>query len=358
MAEQTEPIKEPELQVIEHSEEEYAQHRMGVRTATPPAEQAKEQEKQQETEQEKAQEKAPEKKEEQAKSPVEALTQDTVDYKTEYEKLKGEVEKNKSTNPYTNINYYKLDTLEKQDPEKAKLYQRLVFGEPDPKELWKLNFLKDHPDATASQVQRRLEKRFPPLFDSALTSEDADYKDASDDLDLEAKAIKREMMKEFDAIKVPDAAKADADSAAEVTTLVESWKPSFTRMTGETKFDVKVGDGDQAETFSFEIPETEKRKYFEAAAHYLLANKIKADQEGYTKVRDFMVRSYVSDNYTTLMGTIAKTVATKKEEEMLSKITNSSAIQHPKEQIPSGGARSSQEILDANLAAAERATQR
>ena len=349
------PQKEPEIQIIEHSEEEYVQHIHGAKPEEKPEEPAKKDETKPE---EKPAEVSPKPAvETKPEDPIKSLTEDSVDYKTEYEKLKGEVEKNKTTNPYTNANYYKLDVIEKEDPEKAKLYQRLVFGDPDPKELWKINFLKDHPDATQSQVQRRLEKRFPALFDGSLTAEDADYKDASDDLDLEAKAIRREMMKEFDAIKVPVAVKADETAANEIKSLVEAWKPSFAKMTGETKFNVEIGDGDQKQTFEFDIPEADRRMYFERAAQFLLSNRIKADQEGYTKVQDFIRRSYISDNYTTLMGTIAKTVSDQKEEEMLKKITNSEPIQKPQVKGVSG-AMSAEEVLNANLAAAERATQR
>lgn len=352
MDEKETQTKEPEIQIIEHSEEEYVQHIRGGKPEEKPEEPPKDEPKPEEKPIE-VTKGEPAKQED----PVKILTEDSVDYKTEYEKLKGEVEKNKNTNPYTNVNYYKLDVIEKEDPEKAKLYQRLVFGDPDPKELWKLNFLKDHPDATQSQVQRRLEKKFPALFDSSLTAEDADYKDASDDLDLEAKSIKREMLKEFDAIKVPDAIKPDETAANEIKSLVETWKPGFVKMTGETKFNVEIGDGDQKQTFEFDIPESDRRMYFERAAQFLLSNRIKADQEGYAKVQDFIRRSYISDNYTTLMGTIAKTVSEKKEEEMLKKITNSEPIKKPQAKGTSG-AMSAEDILNANLAAAERATQR
>ena len=357
-----EPVtqQEPEIRIIEHTEEEYVQHRMGIKPEEKPEDKPADvpADKPADKPTEKPEDKPADKPADKPVDGVQALTQDTVDYKTEYEKLKGEVEKNKTTNPYTNTNYYKLDVLEKQDPEKAKLYQRLVFGDPDPKELWKLNFLKDHPDATQAQVQRRLEKRFPALFDGSLTAEDADYKDASDDLDLEAKSIKRDMMKEFDAIQVPDPVKADETAANEVKALVEEWKPSFARMTGETKFTVEIGDGDQKETYDFDIPEAERRKYFESAAQYLLSNRIKADPAGYQKVRDFMIRSYVAANYNTMIATVAKSVSTKKEEEMLKKVTNSSTIQKPQAAAPGGGALSHEEIAERNIAAAEQATQR
>ena len=290
-------------------------------------------------------------------NPVTELTEATTDWKSEYERLKGEVDAKKNVNPYSNPNYYKLEKLESENAEEAKLYQKLVFGDPDPKELWKIGFKKDHPDATPEQIQRRLEKAFPALFDSNLAAEDPERKDAEMDLDLEAKKVKRDLMKRFDGIEVPDQKKLDDAQRAKADELVRNWKPRFEQLAADTKFKVSLptGENNAVEEYDFEIPAAEMGKYLERAAYHTLSSGYKADQEGYAKVKNFMVREYVADNYGTLFSSNAKIVSEKRDALWSKKVNNPAPVTAPPVSETAGGKLSDQEVLAENLARADRA---
>jgi hypothetical protein len=293
--------------------------------------------------------------------PVKDLTESAVDYKSEYEKLKAETEKNKDkNNPYKNANYFKLEVIEQESPEEAKLFQKLLFGDVDSKELWKIDFLQKHPDATSEQAQRKLERTFPALFDSTLTPEDQERKDAEMDLEVESKAVKRTLMKRLDGISIPEPPKADNAELLARQELAKSWKPRFEQLTKDTKFTVEIPIGEdktQKETFEFDIPEADKAKYLEGGAYFLLSQNLTADQAGYAKVKDFITKQYIADNHLSLATTIAEKVAKSRDDVWAKKVHNAEPIKATPASTQTGVLSEEEHVQDA-IARADAALKR
>jgi len=269
----------------------------------------------------------------------------------EYEKKISELE-GKQRNPYKDETYYKLEKVAEETPDEADTYKELVFGKPDAKRLFKLNFLREHPEYKDQPevVQRKLERTYPDLFDPDIPREDQAYKDAQMDLELDASKIKRDLLKRLDGIEIPDPEKESADVQAAQQKFVDDWKAPFqTALKDFNKISISVpNEKDTTQTdlvYEVEVPADQKQKYFEQAAMYVINANLPVGEESITKVNEFVKKQYLADNYVQIAQGIQKQEQEKAEKLWKAKINNPSTID-PAETTPSTTKDLQQEAVD------------
>lgn len=252
--------------------------------------------------------------------------------------------------PYKNPVFFKLEQISEQDPDNAATYQKLVFGNPDGKELYKINFLMDNPEYKdrPEAAQRKLERAFPALFDPDVDTDSDEYKDAVLDLELESKKIRKNLMGKLDAIEVPDPVKEAETRDAKSKEFVQSWRPSFDEIAKITKLPVNVlSEKDKTSEHFFDIeltPESQK-KYTDAAAQFIVSNNLPVNGESVQKVKDFMKKLYIVDNLESYTTTVAEKAAKARDGQWRSKVHNPDPIKNtvPPDQLPGD---ESQELLN------------
>lgn len=252
--------------------------------------------------------------------------------------------------PYKNPVYFKLEQISEQDPDNAATYQKLVFGNPDGKELYKINFLmenpeyKEHPEA----AQRKLERAFPALFDPDVDTDSQEYKDAVMDLDIESKKIRKSLMGKLDSIEVPDPAKEAETRDAKSKEFVQSWRPAFDEIAKTTKLAVNVlseKDKTSEHFFDIELTPEATKKYTDAAAQFIVSNNLPVNGESVQKVKDFMKKLYIVDNLESYTTTVAEKAAKARDGQWRSKVHNPDPL---KNTVPPGQLQGdeSQELLN------------
>lgn len=158
---------------------------------------------------------------------------------TEYESKLKELE----TKPrYKNPNFYKLDVLAEQEPDKAEVYQKLVFGNVDNQELYKLGILMEFPEYKDKPdfLQRKFEREYRILSDPDADKDSQEYQDAKDDLEFAANKVKKALMAKIDAVALPDPQKEAQAIKEKNDAFVASWKPTFDVITKNNKIPINV----------------------------------------------------------------------------------------------------------------------
>lgn len=251
---------------------------------------------------------------------------------SEFEKKISELE-GKQRNPYKDATYYKLEKIAEEAPDEVETYKELVFGKPDAKRLFKLNFLRDNPEYkdNPEAVQRKLERTYPDLFDPDIEREDQAYKDALMDLELDSSKIKRDWLKRMDGIEVPDPEKESNEAKESQQKFVDGWKAPFqSTLKDFNQITISVPNEKDTtqvdEIFTVDIPADQKQKYFEQAAMYVLNAKLPVGEESVTKVKNFVTKQYLADNFSEIASGIQKQEAEKAEKLWKAKINNPSDI--------------------------------
>lgn len=285
--------------------------------------------------------------------PAEPGKQDEPDYKSRITALETELaesKKNRSLN-VKNPLYQKLQVIEDESPDEVPIYQELMFGKPDSVKLWKIGFVREHPQfkERPEDVQLLLEDKHPILFDPNADKDSKEFKTAQMKFDLEVSSIKKTFDERLDKIAIADPEKAQKDNQEVIGKLAESWKPEFITLKdgfAKLKIDATLKDN-IVENFEIEVPLEEQRKYMEEAALFMMHNKLAKTPENIQKVKDYMESRYFSDHRKEIISTILQTAITKRETELAKHTHNPHPI--TQRQTPPGKTVNSQEEFVANI---------
>jgi hypothetical protein len=229
-----------------------------------------------------------------------ALLQELTDLKSKESSLTG----------FKNPLFYKLAKIEEESPEEAPIYQRIAFGNPDPVELWKIGFVRDHPQYKdhPEDVQLFLETTHPLIFDETVSKDSKEYKVAKMKFDLEVEGIKGSFKSRLDKIVPPDPNTIRQTEKANNTALATSWQPEFVPIAqGLKKLTVEATLEDNSKVpFEIEMTPEDQKKYLEKAALYVLVNKLPNSPENSQKVRDYIESAYFADNHKKILAAIVK----------------------------------------------------
>lgn len=266
---------------------------------------------------------------------------------TEYESKLKEIE---AKPRYKNPNFYKLDVLSEQEPDKAEAYQKLVFGKTDDQELYKLGILIDFPEYKDNPefLERRLKRAFPLLYDPDVDQDSQEYQDAKDDLAFEAGKVKKLLQAKIDSIEIPDPQKQAQANEEKMKAFVEGWKPTFSTLSKNNKITINVlseKDKNREPLFDIELTADESNHYFQKAAQMIVDNGLQPNEESVKKINDFVQKLYVAEHQEELFTKVALHVA-KSEGKNWRKAVHNSATPGAENQLETTKPDRQQEVVN------------
>ena len=223
--------------------------------------------------------------------------------KQQMEALQKEVTDLKGRNPFNDSKFYQLDKLSSESPEKAKIFQRYMFGENSPEDVVRLKMMLDHPDIyeeNPGYLQRQLREKFSALYDDEVEKGDVEYLDAQTALKLEAAKAKEFFEGEIGKVEIPQIkTKEDNDKDAEA--FFKSWQEPFAEVKkGITKLQIPVlDDKDDTKTIGFvdyDIPEADVKAITNFAANHIFQSRLKPGKEGMQEAIKVALGIYLVNN--------------------------------------------------------------
>lgn len=253
--------------------------------------------------------------------------------KTQLETEQKALKELRNKSPYKDERYYKLEKLAEESPDLVPVYQKLLFGNPDPLDIIKQDLILKHPEIfrdDPQSLERRLHREYPAIFDEDADRDSDEYKNAYTDMLMDSKIIKGELMKKINAIQVPDPAAINAEAEAKQIEFIKSWEPFAVKLRSEfgkiaigiqdekgTLHDVKIND--------IIIPEKDVKNYLTRAGQYILQNELPANEKSLAEVKSFAEALWIAENRTQYNTHLAKEISADSMKELRKKIHNPKA---------------------------------
>jgi hypothetical protein len=193
----------------------------------------------------------------------------------------------------------RLQMAEKNDPEKAQLYKRLLYGDPTDLEMIKLDLINQYPELKedSAMLDFQLKKKYPELYGPDAEPDSDEYKAELTGMKFDATQIKKKIKGEFESLEIPEYPNPDR-AKEKVAETIQTWKPHFEGHKEELMtFDVSFKGKDGAEKLmDIKIPEDHAKQYTEAAVHYLADQNLHYSKANLQKVKDFVKGIYIGEN--------------------------------------------------------------
>jgi hypothetical protein len=210
--------------------------------------------------------------------------------KKTYEQKIEELSKRPPPVTHKNSDYSRLEVLHETAPEKVPLFQKLLWGNPNAEELWKLDFVEKNPDYKddPETVQMMLEAEFEHYFDGT-DKEDKEFKIASNRLKIAGNQIKAAKLAEFKGIQVSDPQQAEKSMEDRKKELATSWEIPFSELTKTPlKVSQKIVLDDKSEVeVDFGIQPEDVKKYNDLMGLFILHNDLKPTAENAQRAREY-----------------------------------------------------------------------
>ena len=202
--------------------------------------------------------------------------------------------------------YYKLAKLKKSNPEKAKLVEKVLFGNPSPTDLIKLKLKEENPLYADKEelIDSLLEEDYG-IGIQLPDEDDEDYhsvlkkKNVKEmKLSAEAEGYKKKILSELDPIEIRKP-KTDADKKAEEDNYIAGWNKPFNdikEQLSEIKITNKSEDGSIEELFSYKLSEADKEKYLKPIANIIANGRYETNPETINGLVDMAKKEYLADN--------------------------------------------------------------
>jgi len=195
----------------------------------------------------------------------------------------------------------RLEVVKETVPEKFSLYTKLLWGNPDAADLWKMDFIQKNPEYKddPETVQMMLEAEFKDYFGEDVDTESREYKVAQNRLKIAGNQIKAQNLAEFKAIAVSDPQEVEKTQQQQKTELAKSWEITFSEMTkNPIKVSQKIALDDKSEIdVDFGIQPEDSKKYNEAMGLFILHNNLKPTAENAQKARDYAMGEVIREKF-------------------------------------------------------------
>ena len=272
--------------------------------------------------------------------------QDLSPVQTKYSDLQKEYEELKSSS-YKDETLYKLDKLE--DEGERKIVASLIYGNAEPKDILKLQFLKENPE-----YKEKMEK-VDSIVMSKYNVDLLDEKDEDgepiqsnidknrerlsiieDKIEHDAVRAKRELLSNYNSIEMPKDA-SDEDKQAKLqekeaeikksnAKFVKSWDKPFTDVKSSFSEKLKISDGEN----EVEIPLSEEaqKELINYVATTIMDNSVEPTEENVKDLKQAAENYYFLKNKQEILSKFAETVGEKarnlSDEQWRSKVNNNS----------------------------------
>jgi len=235
----------------------------------------------------------------------------------------------KERNPFNKKEFYQLDKLSEQDPDKAAILTAYKFGDQSAETTLKLKMQLENPELAKDNpgyFDRALRKKYPALYSDEYTPEDVEYKDALTDMRADANAAGKYLDGELSKVEIPKA-KTDEEVQAEQQQFFKNWQPSFKKVASElTKIDIPVFDeskeGEVKVAMSYDIPKEHIKAIQETAANYIGNSHIEPTPENIKMVVNSAKAAYMFDHQAEIYTKFANNLLSEGSEAALKKFNN------------------------------------
>jgi len=232
-----------------------------------------------------------------------AFTQKEKDYLAKIKEHEGKVEElSKKPPPITHkdSDLSRLEVVRETAPEKFPLYTKLLFGNPDAADLWKMNFIEQNPEYKddPETVQMMLEAEFEHYFDGT-DAEEKEFKIAENRLKIAGNQIKAAKLAEFKAIAVSDPAVAEQTQKQQKEALAKSWEIPFTELSkNPLKVAQKIALDDKSEVeVDFDPQPEDSKRYTEAMGLFILHNNLTPSAENAEKAKNYAIGGILREKF-------------------------------------------------------------
>jgi len=254
-------------------------------------------------------------------------------------------------NLFANETLYKLNEIAKTKPEDYPTYLNLVFNKQTPLEILEMKFVKDNPDYKdkMDEVKAFIEGKYD--VDEVVDTEDLqqlkDKRNRMIQLDIDSKEARRELLKDFDEIKVPekvDLEKIESEKKEKELAQEKEIKTGWDEITPKVITDFKVlpiftkgkNDENPKHFMDFEISDDMRKQYGEEMNDFLVSNKKPLNKESIGEAISYIENRFFLDNKEAIFQTVADKARAMNDEEYALKYHNPSAKKEKNGNIPPG----------------------
>jgi hypothetical protein len=246
---------------------------------------------------------------------------------SEYQELKQKTEllneqlanAQKTSSGYEDETLYKLAHIKKNSPEDFEIATKVLFGNPDPLSLIKMERMKKYPEMknlTEDDWEIALSDEFGvDPFEGDPDDDDYEKNKAkwekskrSADVKLklataQAKEYLSGIVNNIEVPKPKTKEELDADNNTRINTFKSDWTPVITGVKTElNKIKLSVpGDNGQVEFLDFEIPVEQKTKYLQEIVGILFNNGSKVDANSTSLVTNYVIDRYKKEHFDNIL---------------------------------------------------------
>jgi len=249
--------------------------------------------------------------------------------KEELDRLQEQVKALKERQPFNKKEFYQLDKLSEQDPDKAAILTAYKFGDQTAETVLKLRMQFENPDLAEKNpgfFDRQLRKKYPDLYSGDYTPDDVEYMDAKTEMEADAQAARKFLESQLEQVEVPKT-KTEEELKAEREQFFKSWQPSFKKVNDELKkFNVSIlgEDNKLNSAMEIDIPKKDHKELLEIAANHIANTGIQPSSESIKQAVDVAKAVYLYNHQTEIFTKFANNLLTKGGEEALKKFNNPS----------------------------------
>ena len=275
---------------------------------------------------------------EELKNQVSSLGQTKTELETKtqtYEQKLKELEENGGID---DEQYSKLAALKKTNPEKAKLVEKILFGNPTSKDLLKLKIKQENPlyadkDELVGSIIEELYgvDMSEPDEDDFSTTEDYEkalktfnnkkaVKQMKEEADSEG--YKKSILSELESITIKKA-KTTEEREKEQKDYIETWISPFKEIANdisEISFTKKGEDDKDVVLYNYKLTEEEKTKYLKPVAETIYGGRFKVDKETIEGLKVIAKKEFLYDNYERIFSELMANSEKKGTHEIMKKV--------------------------------------
>ena len=195
-------------------------------------------------------------------------------------------------------NYLRLQKIDKENPNLAPIYKKMMLGELSSKDYLEMSMIMDDPDLAQDKemLDMAMEDKYPILFEEDSDPDSEEYKKAMKRLNYDAKKAEQRIRSEFDKIDVP-VLETEEQKKEKTEKILNSWKDFNFKDKSLTTVKVSLdGEKGSYHFMDIEIPEAERNQYLKAALEYMINNGLEKGKDSVEKMQKLITGMWIGGN--------------------------------------------------------------